>query len=62
MTARSLGKLERDHVVVMICDLQERFRASILYFDDIVQNTDKLAKVSQLLSLPVIATEQYPKV
>ena len=62
MSARKLGKIEKEHAVVMVCDLQERFRPSILNFDTVVKNSDKLAKAALLLGIPVLATEQYPKV
>ena len=60
--ARRLGKLETAHTVVFICDIQERFASSIAHFDTIVGNTERLLKVVNMLGIPVIATEQYPKV
>ena len=60
--ARKLGKICAENCVVMICDLQEKFAPSILHFDVIVKNACNITKSAQLLGLPVLATEQYPKV
>ena len=60
--ARKLGKISVENCVVMICDLQEKFAPSILHFDVIVKNACNITKSAQLLGLPVLATEQYPKV
>ena len=60
--ARRLGKLDARHTAVFVCDIQERFASSIAHFDTIVGNTERLLKVVNMLGLPTIATEQYPKV
>ena len=62
MNPKTLGKIDAESCMVMICDLQEKFQPSILHFDTIVINATKIAKSAQLLNLPVLATEQYPKV
>ena len=59
MSAKKLGQVVAENCVVMVCDLQERFAPSILHFD---KNANKIAKCAQLLELPVLATEQYPRV
>lgn len=58
---RKLGALDCSKTVVMICDLQEKFEANV-HFKVIVENSDKIAKCAQFLDMPVLATEQYPKV
>lgn len=58
---RKLGALESSKTVVMVCDLQEKFEANV-HFKVIVENTDKIVKCAQFLEMPVLATEQYPKV
>jgi hypothetical protein len=60
--ARRLGKLNAKHTAVFVCDIQERFASSIAHFDTIVGNTERILKVVNMLGLPTIATEQYPKV
>ena len=59
---RKLGSLDPNHTAVMVCDLQEKFAPSILHFDTIVQNSDRLVQAANILQMPVLATEQYPKV
>ena len=60
--ARRLGKLEPTHSAIFVCDIQEKFAPSITHFDTIVNNTKGLLKVSNMLGIPTVATEQYPKV
>ena len=62
MSAKKLGQVVAENCVVMVCDLQERFGPSILHFDIIVKNANKIAKCAKLLEVPVLATEQYPRV
>ena len=59
---RKLGALNPNHTVIMVCDLQEKFAPSILHFDTIVKNADRLVQAGNILEMPVLATEQYPKV
>ena len=60
--ARRLGKLEPMHSAIFVCDLQEKFAPSITHFNTVVNNTERLLKVANILGIPIIATEQYPKV
>ena len=57
-----LGGLTSGKTAVLVCDLQEKFRPSILHFDTIVENAGKILSTAKHLEMPVIATEQYPKV
>ena len=59
---RKLGAISTGKIAVAVCDLQERFEPSILHFKTIVENSTRLVKAAKLLDVPVIATEQYPKV
>ena len=61
-STRKLGSLDPNHTAIMVCDLQEKFAPSILHFDTIVQNADRLVQAANILQMPVLATEQYPKV
>ena len=60
--ARRLGKLEPNNTAIFICDIQERFATSIVHFETIVKNTERILKVANMLGIPMVATEQYPKV
>ena len=42
----TLPRLAPDNCVLLICDLQEKFRPAIFKFDQIVANTNKLSKFS----------------
>lgn len=60
--ARRLGRLDPENTAIFVCDLQERFAPSIVHFNTIVENTERILKTANMLSIPIIATEQYPKV
>ena len=60
--ARRLGKLEAANTAIFTCDIQERFASSIAHFETIVSNTERILKVANMIAVPVVATEQYPKV
>ena len=45
----------------LLCDIQDRFRDRIFKFDSVVRVAGTLGRVAQALSIPLIATEQYPK-
>ncbi|KAM3717065.1 Heat shock protein [Dirofilaria immitis] len=47
--------------VLLICDIQEKFRSSIKCFNEIVQISKRLIVAAKLLDMKIIATEQYPK-
>ncbi|KAK3606497.1 hypothetical protein CHS0354_041448 [Potamilus streckersoni] len=58
---RKLGNLAADKTVFFCCDMQEKFRPAIAYFSDIVTCAGRLVKAANILNIPLIATEQYPK-
>lgn len=45
----------------LIIDVQEAFRQSIADFGEIIRRTVVFAQGAQLLNIPVLVTEQYPK-
>ncbi len=47
--------------VLIICDVQDRFRDYIDKFSTIVSKAVLLRDVSVILDIPVVFTEQYPK-
>jgi len=53
--------LELSRSALLIIDMQEAFRASIKDFEKVAQRIVVAAKGAQLLSLPLVVTEQYPK-
>ena len=53
-----LGNLAPATSLVFCCDMQERFKPAIKYFDEIVAVGGRVLKAAQLLDIPVIVTEQ----
>lgn len=47
--------------ILFLCDLQEKFRPAIKYFNEIIETSNRLIDVCQILEIPLIVTEQYPK-
>ena len=47
---QTLPRLAPENCVLLICDLQEKFRPAIFKFDQIVANTNKLSKSSSEFS------------
>jgi len=53
--------MNRDNTVLVVVDIQEKFNSVIHEMDKVIDNTTKLIKSFQILNIPVIVTEQYPK-
>jgi nicotinamidase-related amidase len=56
-----LGKLNPQRSILLLCDMQEKFSPSIAYFNDIIETSTRVLDACNLLNVPCIATEQYPK-
>ncbi|KAH9252208.1 hypothetical protein BASA81_009800 [Batrachochytrium salamandrivorans] len=56
-----LGKLSPQSSVLLVCDVQERFRDVIHQFPAVVRASKFLVDGCLALQVPVVATEQYPK-
>jgi len=61
MSGRLITRLNSVRSALFLCDMQEKFRPSIQYFNEVVFNSARLLKVAKLLDMPVVCTEQYPK-
>jgi nicotinamidase-related amidase len=55
------GRLDPGRTVLMVVDLQERFRAAIPEFASVLAASGKLVRAARILGLPILVTEQYPK-
>jgi nicotinamidase-related amidase len=55
------ARLDRDHAVVVVIDVQEGFRPVIAGFDELVGNVARLVQGANAIGVPVVASEQYPK-
>lgn len=53
--------LNQEDVVLVIIDLQERLMPAMPDREKVFKNTKILLKTAQLLKIPVIVSEQYPK-
>jgi nicotinamidase-related amidase len=54
-------KLDRARTALVVVDVQEAFRPAVLDFDQVAGNVATLVRGAQILGLPVLVTEQYPK-
>jgi len=55
------GRILPKQSALLLCDMQEKFRPTIKYFDGIVVNSNRMLKAAKILDVPVFCTEQYPK-
>ena len=53
--------LDKDKTALVVVDLQEAFRFPINDFAEIASRTSIVVRGFQILNLPIIVTEQYPK-
>ncbi len=53
--------LDKDKTVLVVVDLQEAFRFPINDFAEIASRTSIVVRGFQILNLPIIVIEQYPK-
>lgn len=55
------GKINRESTAILIIDVQEGLMPVIPHSEKLFGNVNKLIKGAQILKLPLIVTEQYPK-
>ena len=53
--------LDSNKTALVVVDFQEAFREMIPYFSGLAKNISSVVRGFQILNLPVIITEQYPK-
>ena len=59
---RTVGRLAPKSSVLMLCDIQDRFRSIIHEGESVVTTGNFLCRVGAELDVPVVCTEQYVKV
>ncbi|HEY9756158.1 MAG TPA: hydrolase [Oculatellaceae cyanobacterium] len=58
---RHFNLLKKEHAILVVVDVQEKFRQHIAQFEQMVKNIVRLIEACKILEIPVIVTEQYPK-
>jgi nicotinamidase-related amidase len=53
--------IERDQMVLVVIDIQDRLAAAMERRNEVVAATVKLVKTASLIGAPVLATRQYPQ-
>lgn len=53
--------LNRDEAVLFIIDVQESFRKVLGDFDSLTKNIGTLIQAANVIEIPVVVTEQYPR-
>src|SRR5574344_21312 len=53
--------LNADNNLLIVIDIQEKLTKVAFNGNNIAENANKLATAANILSIPIIATEQYPK-
>lgn len=54
-------KILQNNLLFIMIDIQEKFSNVISHIEDVVKNAVILNKSAEILSIPLIITEQYPK-
>ena len=58
---KGIGILRAPKTSLFLCDMQEKFKPNIKFFDEVVANSSRILKAASVMDIPVLATEQYPK-
>ena len=53
--------ITRDKAVLVIIDVQEKLFAVMTEKEKVLKNITNLIKFAQIIGIPIILTEQYPK-
>lgn len=53
--------LDPERAALVVVDVQEAFRPAVLHFEETARNVGTLVQGAQILGVPVIVSEQYPK-
>jgi len=59
--ARHERLLDRDQSVLLVIDLQESYRGKLHREDSVVAASRRIVEAADVLGVPVLVTEQYPK-
>jgi len=56
-----LGIIDKKKTVFILVDVQDKFIPVIKDIDKVISNSNILVKASDILNIPLVVTEQYPK-
>ncbi|MBD3261087.1 MAG: isochorismatase family protein [Candidatus Altiarchaeales archaeon] len=59
--SEDFGILKKDNTALLVVDVQQGFRKAIADFESMVSGAKKLVEGFNVLGLPVMVTEQYPR-
>jgi isochorismate hydrolase len=59
--AQRIARLSNKTSLLLLCDMQEKFRSTIKYYPQIIETSNKLLQTCKILDVPYVVTEQYPK-
>lgn len=62
MALRSVGKIRPESSVLLLCDVQERFRPIIFNSETVIQTCRYMTSVAKALGIPTLISQQYTKV
>lgn len=54
-------RLIKEESLLLVIDIQERLVPVMDYKDQVIKNTEILAKAAKEMDIPIVVTEQYPK-
>lgn len=57
----NIRRPDPNKTVLLVCDIQVKFRDTIYGFEEVVATANKMFKIAKILDIPVIVSEQYPK-
>jgi nicotinamidase-related amidase len=58
---QNMPLLDRSRSLLLVIDLQERLMPAIDQADEVLANAERLVSGAELLGVPVVITEQYPR-
>jgi len=61
LVRRGISRVKADRAVLFVCDIQDRFRPLIHNMETVINQTKFLSEVSDVMGIPTVVTEQYPK-
>ena len=59
---RMVGKLNPESSLLMVCDIQTKFRPLVWRGETVVKTAQYMTSVAKALNIPMVATQQYTKV